>query len=139
MKSNSSHLVFYDGSCGLCDRIVAFLIKRDKKKCFVFAPLDGITAGKFLQDLAEKYKQGDSLILVENYQSVSFKIYLFSQAAFRIAWLLGGFWKLIGWLFFLPAFLFNWIYYFIARHRHQFFSSRSCEFPQNLSKDRFLP
>lgn len=139
MKDKSSHLVFYDDSCGLCDRVVAFLIRNDKNQRFVFAPLDGVTAGKFLKDFPEKYKQGDSLILVENYQSKSFKIYLFSQAAFRIAWLLGGIWKIVGGLFFLPAFLFNWIYFFIARHRHRFFSSNSCEIPQGELEDRFLP
>lgn len=45
------HLVFYDGECGLCDRVVQTLLKVDTHERFVFAPLQGKTAEKLLQDL----------------------------------------------------------------------------------------
>jgi predicted DCC family thiol-disulfide oxidoreductase YuxK len=33
-------VVFYDGSCGLCHRFVRFILKRDRKAQFRFAPLE---------------------------------------------------------------------------------------------------
>lgn len=34
-------VLFYDGSCGLCDRAVYFVLKRDRAALFRFAPLGG--------------------------------------------------------------------------------------------------
>ena len=61
----SKHLLFYDGSCGLCDHIVQFLLKVDLKRQFVFAPLQGKTAAEVLKDLPIVYRGADSLVLVE--------------------------------------------------------------------------
>ena len=97
------HLVFYDGKCGLCDHAVQFLLKVDKRKQFVFAPLQGTTAAAELKDVPEHIKQADSLILIENYQSKDQIIYILGKGAFRITWLLGGVWSLLGWLNFLPV------------------------------------
>jgi predicted DCC family thiol-disulfide oxidoreductase YuxK len=34
-------VVFYDGVCGLCNRLVRFVVRRDHRRQFVFAPLQG--------------------------------------------------------------------------------------------------
>jgi predicted DCC family thiol-disulfide oxidoreductase YuxK len=34
-----AHVVFYDGVCGLCDRFVTFIIRRDRARQFRFAAL----------------------------------------------------------------------------------------------------
>lgn len=133
------HLIFYDGQCGLCDKIVQFVLKQDKKKDFIFAPLQGATAAVVLKDLPADMKNEDSLVLVENYQEPDQKFYLLGQGAFRICWLLGGAWPLLGWISFLPPFLYNWGYRIVARNRHRFFSSDSCVIPDRSSAARFLP
>jgi predicted DCC family thiol-disulfide oxidoreductase YuxK len=133
------HLVFYDGKCGFCDHIVHFLLKVDRHQQFVFAPLQGKTAAEYLQQLPSDLKNEDSLILIENYLSSQPRYYLLAQGAFRIAWLLGGKWKLIGWLGFLPGFLFNWAYRLVARYRYAIFSSVECKIPSPDEKERFLP
>lgn len=138
MQKQLQHLIFYDGTCGLCDRTVQFLLKIDKHQIFAFAPLQGITAAKFLTTLPENFRQIDSLILVENYRSPDAKIFLQSKAVFRIFWLLDSFWTLIGWLNFLPSLFFDWAYKLIARNRYQLFS-RSCLIPSKNNKQRFLP
>ena len=66
------HLVFYDGECGLCDQVVQFLLKADKNKGFVFAPLQGKHAALALKDLPEEAKQADSIILIEDYQELDY-------------------------------------------------------------------
>lgn len=130
--------MFYDGECGLCDRVVQIVLKADKNKIFLFAPLQGETAAKELKDVAQEVKQADSVILIENYTSADGQLYIYGQAAFRIMWLLGGWWKLIGWMSFLPGFLYDWGYWIVAKNRHRFFPQDVCIIPPADEKDRFL-
>lgn len=129
------HLVFYDGECGLCDHFVQFLLKYDKKAQFAFAPLQGETAKRLLVSVPKE----DSLVLIENYTSQNREVYQLGKGAFRILWLLGGPFRLLGWPFFFPPFFYNWGYRLIAKHRHQFFSSDVCQLPDPNKKDLFLP
>lgn len=133
------HLVFYDGDCGLCDHVVQFLLKYDKKQKFLFAPLQGNTAEKTLKELPEEYKSLDTLILLESYDTPKQKSYVLGKAAFRILWLLGGFWHILGWISFLPSFLYDWGYRIVAHYRHQLFSHETCFIPNEQNKHRFLP
>lgn len=127
-----NHLLFYDGDCGFCDRAVRFLLKHDKNKLFLFAPLQGETAKRLLNPLPTL----DTVVLLENYQTKPQK-YVLAKASFRSMWLLGGWWALPGLLYFLPGCLMNWGYRLIARHRHQLVSA--CEIPSALDRSRFLP
>lgn len=133
------HLVFYDGTCGLCDHFVQWILKVDRKQCFVFAPLQGETAARILHDLPMEMRQNDSLVLVEDYLTENRHFFVLSKAALRICWLLGGIWKIVGILSFLPAFFFDWAYRWVARHRHRLFSGPVCALPNQEQKDRFLP
>lgn len=133
------HLVFYDGNCGLCDRAVQFLLKEDKQKRFVFAPLQGETASQYLKRLPPEIKFTDSLILIENYRSSTPRVYLLSKATLHIAWLLGWPWILLGWLSIFPSWMFDWIYRLIASNRHYFFPKTECMVPPPNQKERFLP
>jgi predicted DCC family thiol-disulfide oxidoreductase YuxK len=133
-----SHLVFYDGECGFCDQVVQLLLKADKRKKFLFAPLQGKTAARLLKELPEGMKGIDTLVLVENYQQPSQRFLILGKAAFRIMWLLGGFWSLIGWISFLPGWLYNWGYRLVARNRKRLFPVICCVIPDPNQKDRFL-
>ena len=135
----AKHLVFYDGQCGLCDKVVQFLLKRDRMKIFMFAPLQGSTAASVLKELPPELKSVDSLILVENYLASDQQFYLLGKGALRICWLLGGAWMLLGWISFLPAVLYDWGYRIVARNRHRFFPNTSCVIPDPKDKVRFLP
>lgn len=139
MTQKMQHLVFYDGECGLCDQTVQFLLKQDRQKQFVFAPLQGTTAQQYLKNIPLRLKTFDSVILIENYKSKNAQIYVMSKAIFRMLWLLGGVWALIGWLSFLPAFLFDWGYRLVARNRHRLFPQTNCELPDPQNRDRFFP
>jgi predicted DCC family thiol-disulfide oxidoreductase YuxK len=133
------HLVFFDGTCGLCDQLVQSLVKADKDQLFAFAPLQGSTAQEYLKSVPASLKDADSVILIENFRSDLRRLSMRSQAAFRICWLLGGAWKLIGWLFVLPSFLFDWIYRLVAGNRHRLFPKEACFIPQPNQRERFLP
>jgi predicted DCC family thiol-disulfide oxidoreductase YuxK len=138
-QNNFSHLVFYDGECGFCDCSVQLLLKVDKHGLFAFAPLQGKTAATMLKDLPAEMKNVDSLILIENYKTKPVT-YNQSKAVFRIFWLLGGLWKVIGVLSFLPSILFDWGYRLVARNR-KFFGIQTdhCTLPMPDQQGRFLP
>lgn len=133
------HLLFYDGACGLCDHAVQFVLWADKKEQFVFAPLQGSTAKSFIKKLPPECRDADSLILVENYQLPSQQFAILGKGALRICWLLGLPWSLIGWISYLPSFLYNWIYRLVARNRKSLFSEEKCFVPTPKNKKRFLP
>ena len=130
------HLVLYDGKCGFCSQAVRFLLKIDKKKTLTFAPLQGEYSTK-LKTL-DPYRSFDTLIFIENHQNENMKIYLFGAAFFRILWIIGGIWAIPGSFSFLPSFLYDAPYRWVARHRHLI--GTSCEIINpNDFKDRFLP
>ncbi len=127
-------LVLYDGSCGLCQVSVHYLLQIDLKERFVFAPLQGITAKHYLT----QQQSIDSLVLIEAYQTLP-RTYILAQSVLKIAWLLGGRWCLIGILSFLPGWMFNWAYRLLARHRHLFVTPSTCQWRAINYKERFLP
>lgn len=138
MPANGRHLLFYDGQCGLCDQCVQLLLKVDYQKRFVFAPLQGETAAQKLAGLPPHLRGVDSLVLIENYQTDSERTYVMSRGVWRICWLLGGLWTVLGWLSFLPGWLLDWAYRFVARNRHRIFPQTSCVVPDPKQRERFL-
>lgn len=137
--ADREHIVFYDGTCGMCHWVVQFLLKHDHNEHFVFAPLQGETAKLLLKDWRNTEPDVDSLVLIENYKNPEQRqIYVFGKGALRICWLLGGFWSIPGSISFLPGVLYDWIYRWIARHRFQWFSRPSCLIPKGQDSTRFL-
>ncbi len=120
-------VVFFDGPCPFCNWIVHWLMEVDKKKIFYFASLEGETARTLPKDK-------DSLILLEEEQGIR-KLFFEAKAALRIFWLIGGWYRLIGWTYFLPSFLINPLYRFIARHRYRFCRTTAV----SLDESRLLP
>ena len=120
------NIIFFDGWCAMCHWAVKWVARRDTKRQFFFAPLQGTTAAGKLQGLTLP----DSLVYAEDD-----KVYFFSKACFKIAWRLGGVWALIGWLSFLPDWMLiptDAVYRLVAKTR-----SQSCDI--TISGERFLP
>ncbi len=130
------HLIFFDGECPFCHRAVRHIIEIDVAHHFLFAPLNGETARDILTGPQAPLKKANSLVLVENYQSTERQFWVRSKAVLRTYWLTGNGWGLIGIFSFLPAFLGDWIYRWLAAHRHQFKLKISQE---PGPKGRFLP
>lgn len=127
------HLVFFDGECPLCNRSVRTISAVDRKKVFYFAPLQGKTAHQKLPPSLLK-KMG-TLILIQDEGSHQERQWVEGKAVLRIGWLLGGKYALLGWLSFLPSFLFDVVYRAVAKNRHRFFKVK---IPMN-PLERLLP
>jgi predicted DCC family thiol-disulfide oxidoreductase YuxK len=126
-------IVFFDGVCNLCNASVQWLIKRDQKHQFRFAPLQGETAKLHLK-ITDENAIPQSVILFENG-----KVYQKSTAALRLAVKLGFPWFLAGIFFIIPRFLRDWVYDYIARNRYRWFGKKdACMIPTPELKALFL-
>lgn len=133
----SQHLLLYDGECGLCDKVVQWVFMHDAHKQFCFAPLQGLTAAPFLKQLNQK-EIGDSVILIENFRLPSARLFVRSQAVWRVCLHLGGLLAPFGFLSYLPGWLFDWEYRLVALTRYRLFGRIACKLPPQDS-EMFLP
>lgn len=124
-------VLFFDGMCNLCSRSVQFVLKRDRKRIFLFGSLQspkGAAAQKQVGQAA------DSFILF--YKG---RYYIQSDAAIKTALLLGGAWKIVAAAYIVPRFIRNAVYRFVARNRYKWFGKReSCMVPRPEYAAQFL-
>jgi predicted DCC family thiol-disulfide oxidoreductase YuxK len=59
-------IILFDGICNLCNTSIQFIIKRDKKKCFLYASLQSDAARDILLQFHLKNSHFNSIILIEN-------------------------------------------------------------------------
>lgn len=114
------HLLLFDGNCPVCHRVVRHVLEIDIEERFVFAPLESETARRTLKKNYADFLAANTVVVVENYLSSSSKKWIRSRAIFRIYWLIGGGWKVIGILSFFPGFIGNIFYRLFAIYRYQF-------------------
>jgi predicted DCC family thiol-disulfide oxidoreductase YuxK len=128
-------IVLFDGVCNLCNRSVQFIIKRDTKKQFRFASLQGKTGQELLQRFGLRTNNFNSFILVEGN-----RIYTRSTGVLRILKHLGGWWKLFYAFIIVPEIILDGVYYLIARNRYKWYGKRiECMLPAQELRERFLP
>jgi predicted DCC family thiol-disulfide oxidoreductase YuxK len=129
------HIILFDGVCNFCNSSINFVIDRDYKNTFKFAPLQSDVASKLLTINNMKSMKMDSIILIEGN-----KIYTKSTAALRIAKNLSGAWFLLYYIFIpFPSFIRDFFYDIIARNRYKIFGkSEGCRIPTPELKSKFL-
>ena len=127
-------ILFFDGICGLCNWAIDFVLKRDLKGNFQFAPLQGETARSLLTP--EDVSDLNSMVLW-----VEGRTYRKSAAAVRVLWQLGPGWQIAGTLLWLiPLPLRNLAYSLIAQNRYRIFGKKeTCRLPTPEERSRFLP
>jgi predicted DCC family thiol-disulfide oxidoreductase YuxK len=113
------NLIFFDDHCSFCQRCMGMLLAWDRGKKMHFSPLEGREAERVLTGSEAYLKKENTLVLFENYQMPRQKIWTRGRGFFRILWLLGGWWSLLGWLAFCPIGI-NFLYRLVARYRHRY-------------------
>lgn len=132
METNGRKIIFFDGICGLCNGFVDFILSIDKKKQFVFSPLQSDYARNHLAP--ELTRDLKSVVLLMNGQQ-----YSKSDAVIRILNELGGIWKFARIGRALPASLLNKTYDLMAENRYKLFGKQeTCRLPSAEERERFI-
>jgi predicted DCC family thiol-disulfide oxidoreductase YuxK len=136
MPDSTNPVLLYDGVCGLCSRLVQFVLKHDRRARFCFASLQSAYAAAILQHHGIDSDDLDTVYFVAPGQPPAAR----SDAVISILRELGGFWKTIAAaLRILPKWLRDWGYGVVARHRYRVFGRyESCLLPEKKYRDRFL-
>lgn len=132
-------IILFDGVCGLCDRFVSLVLRRDAAGYFRFAPLQGELASAILTRHGRSPSELSTVVVVVDPETPSERLLIKSRAALFVLGSLGGSFSLarpIGWL---PTSLLDWFYDRIARNRYRIFGkSDACRLPNAQERGRFL-
>jgi predicted DCC family thiol-disulfide oxidoreductase YuxK len=124
--------VFFDGVCGLCNHAIDFLMRHDKHKVLLFAPLQGTTAETLLP--LGKASSLNSIVYYSN-GKISYR----TQAVLNLLWDMGGWWKIFSVFRVIPSFIRDVFYNWIAASRYKWFGKKeSCRIPTIDERVRFL-
>jgi predicted DCC family thiol-disulfide oxidoreductase YuxK len=127
-------IILFDGVCNLCNATVQFILRRDKKKQFLFGSLQGNAGQELLKKFQLPTDQFHSFILIEGE-----KVYSHSAAVLRVMKWLGGGWSLFYGFVIIPRFIRDPVYNLLSRNRYRLFGKReSCWMPDAGLKERFL-
>ena len=138
--AGSNPIILYDGVCGLCNRLVQFLLKHDREGRLRFASLQSDFADKVLSRHGLNAKDLDTVHVVENYDQPDERVLQRSDAVLRAGRELGGFWgasSAIGRV--VPRPLRDLVYRLVATNRYRMFGKYdSCMLPDVNQRSKFL-
>lgn len=131
-KHDLDKIIIFDGYCNFCSWGIQFLLRRDKKKAFLFS--------------ASQSENGNKLLTYHNIQEVESVLYLrkgiilkSSSAVLHILRDLGYPWKIFYVFIVIPEFIRNAIYNTFAKVRYLLFGRRAtCRIPNENELNRFL-
>ena len=132
-------LILYDGVCAFCDSSVHWLLDRDPKGVFRFAPLQGGTAQALRARHPEIPEDIDTLVVVDA-PGGDERVQLRAQAVLRILEELPSPWSRFRALRVLPVPLLDLAYRAFARLRYRLFGRLdACRIPSEDERARMLP
>ncbi len=118
----TERIVLFDGVCNLCNGTVRFIIKRDKKKRFLFATLQSGAGQALLTRYGLPAADQSTVVYLKNGIP-----YVKSRAVLEILKDLGNGWKLFYILIVIPPVIRDFVYGVVAKYRYRVFGSRKCE------------
>jgi len=129
-------VLFFDGQCPLCSRLVAFMLWADRRGSLRFAPLKGKTAAQWLKGVAPL---PDSVVLVHQD-----RVLLRSEALLTALELLGGVWFTVRLFRVIPRGWRDVAYDVVARNRARMGfplgrARQACPLDGALHQGRMLP
>jgi predicted DCC family thiol-disulfide oxidoreductase YuxK len=138
-------ILLYDGVCGLCNRLVQFILLRDRARpdrdpVFRFASLQSPFAAPILARHNINPSALDTVCLVLNYNAPQESVLLRFDAVLFVFRQLGGVWRFSAFFFqLLPRSLRDWKYGVVARNRYRIFGRyETCPVPPPENRERFL-
>lgn len=147
--TDAGPVLFFDGTCVLCDGFADLVLRRDHRRRFRLATLQGETAARWgiggdaggRGALAESSPGAASpqpvyrtIVLSEGGRT-----YRKSDAVLRVLPHLGGPYRLAPVLRAVPRVVRDAVYDLVARNRLRWFGTRACRMPTPEERARFLP
>src|ERR1700688_2485165 len=127
----SHPILLYDGVCGLCNRFVQFILRRDRNAIFRFASLQSALSARILARHGANPSDLDTVYVVINQELPDEHLLCRSDAVRFVLKQLGSPWRSAAFLLQLvPRFVRNTTYNTVARYRYRFFGrSETCTLP----------
>jgi predicted DCC family thiol-disulfide oxidoreductase YuxK len=128
-------VLFYDGVCGLCDRVVQFVLARDRRGAFRFATLQGGLAARELAPRGARPADLETFLVL----TADGRLLARSRAITFVLRELGGLWAVLAWLRVLPVTWLDAAYGLVARVRYRLFGRLdACRVPTPGERARFI-
>jgi len=130
----STPVLIFDGVCNLCNRLVIFVIRRDKKARIRFASLQSAAGQTLLSKAGLKSGTADTVIYFTDNN-----VKLRSSAVLCLLRDIGCVSKLFYIFIIIPPFIRDFFYNLVARNRYRIFGKReSCMVPSKDIENRFI-
>ncbi len=133
------HVLFFDGVCGFCDRLVRFLLDHDRAARFRFAPLQGETARRELARFCRDAGDVDTVYVLADAHRAGELLYWRSRAILFVLGELGWPWRAARIAACLPTSILDAAYDAFARVRYRVFGRLDrCRVPRVEERGRFI-
>ncbi len=133
-------ILLYDGVCGLCNKLVQFILRGDRQALFRFASLQSPLAARILSRHGVNPGNLDTVWVVLNHELPTESLLSRSDAVIFVLKQLPTPWPASAFLLrLLPSFLRDLGYNAVARRRYRIFGrSEICMLPRDQDHSRFL-
>lgn len=133
------HLLLFDGVCGLCSRLVQFVLVRDRRRVFHFASLQSPRGTAAVAHYGHDAQELTTVYVLANYGAPDATLLTKARAVLFLAGALGWPWKAARLFGVLPTAWLDMLYDFVARHRYRVFGRRDhCLIPSPQYRSRFV-
>ena len=134
-----THLVLYDGECGLCDHFVQFLLRIDRTDQLRFAALQGPVGRDILTRAGRVETALSTVIVVADHETAAERLLDRSDAALFAITAAGGPYRAAALLRLVPRVLRDLVYRAVARSRYRIFGRLdACPVPTPATRAKFL-
>src|SRR5262249_16381808 len=107
---HGAHLVLYDGGCGLCERLLRFLLAPDRPGVFAVASLQSAIGRSTVERFGGNPDELSSFFVVSNFRTARARLVGRGRAALFVAGELGWPWKAAVLFRFIPAAMLDRMY-----------------------------
>lgn len=133
------HLVLYDDVCGLCSRLLQFLLRHDHRLVFNLASLQSRVGRSIVARSGGNPEELTSFYVVADYKTAASRVLTRSNAALFVAGALDWPWKAVQFIRFVPRGLRDHAYDVVARSRYRVFGGHDrCLAPSPQVRRRFI-
>jgi predicted DCC family thiol-disulfide oxidoreductase YuxK len=140
--TTARHILFFDGVCGMCDRIVQFVLAHDRQGLFQFAALQTAIAAERLKPFGKDPRDVDTVYVIADGAGAATggRVLERGRAILFILRQLGGVWGVLALLASIfPTVLIDFFYRRVAGNRYRIFGKLdACRVPSPEERARFL-